>query len=207
VAVAALWYADAQSGGLDSSIIDTELSIGNNSGGAARGSRLDNGVSYYLQRLIPNGWRVERSVMINSIYGLHLRSDVVGRKADIVILDSTSRVMALVSSKFTWRSDRGTEAAQMVYVQRYRPDLPYALVTAEFPRAVDLAHESVEDIAIHLCSSWVAAWRATQNLADPGGSYPTLVALEQAAATVDRAYALPSIPHAVENLKAAARYG
>ena len=48
----------------------------------------------------------------------------------------------------------------MVPLRKYRPDLPYVIVTAEFPRARIVGRESVEDSAYHLAPGWVAAWLA-----------------------------------------------
>lgn len=68
----------------------------------------------------------------------------------------------------------------MVFLQRYRPDLPYVLATAEFPRALEISHESIEDQAFHLCGDWVGAWKVTQELPDAGDALPTLVELRDA---------------------------
>ena len=49
----------------------------------------------------------------------------------------------------------------MVPLRKYRPDLPYVIVTAEFPRARTVGmRESVEDSAYHLAPDWVASWLA-----------------------------------------------
>ena len=116
-------------------------------------------------------------VKLTTIRGLHMRRGVGGRSSDIVVLDPGNRLVAVVSSKWTWRSDRGTEAAQMVPLRQYRPDVPYTLVTSEFPRARSVAQESIEDRSYHLCPGWVGAWEATRRADNPRVEYPSLVDL------------------------------
>jgi hypothetical protein len=180
VALLALWGAAAFKRGMTMDDIDQKLSTLPQSGSAARGARWNGGIAYYLELALP-GWRVETQVNIRDVFGLHLRSDVVSRKADAVVISPQGKIMAFVSAKYSWRSDRGTEAAQMVFLQRYRPDLPYVLVTAEFPRALsEITTESIEDQAFHLCGDWVGAWAVTQELPDPGDALPTLAELRNA---------------------------
>lgn len=128
--------------------------------GNTRGARLKHILVHVLSKELPDGWTVLPEVPLTHIRGLHMRKDVSGRKSDIIVLDEDRRLVAVISSKWTWRSDRGTEAAQMVPLKQYRPDVPYALVTAEFPRATSIARESVEDRTYHVCPDWVAAWLA-----------------------------------------------
>jgi hypothetical protein len=180
VALLALWGAAAFPRGLTMGDIDLSLSTLPQSGSAARGARWNGGLAYYLELALA-GWRVETQVNIRDVFGLHLRSDVVSRSADAVVISPQGKIMAFVSAKYSWRSDRGTEAAQMVFLQRYRPDLPYVLVTAEFPRALsEITTESIEDQAFHLCGDWVGAWAVTQELPDPGEALPTLAELRKA---------------------------
>jgi len=179
IAVIALWAADAIPLGIAMTDIDLVLSTLSQSGAAPRGARWNTGLAYYLELALP-GWRVETQVNIRDVFGLHLRSDVVSRSADAVLISPGGKIMAFLSAKYSWRSDRGTEAAQMVFLQRYRPDLPYVLATAEFPRALEISHESIEDQAFHLCGDWVGAWKVTQELPDAGDALPTLVELRDA---------------------------
>jgi hypothetical protein len=179
VAVMALWAADAIPRGIATTDIDLVLSTLSQSGAAARGARWNTGLAYYLELALP-GWRVETQVNIRDVFGLHLRNDVVSRSADAVLISPAGKIMAFLSAKYSWRSDRGTEAAQMVFLQRYRPDLPYVLATAEFPRALEISHESIEDQAFHLCGDWVGAWAVTQELPDAGDALPTLAELRVA---------------------------
>ena len=87
----------------------------------------------------------------------------------------------IVSSKWTWRSDRGTEGAQILFLKRYRPDVPYVLVTNEFMRAAVVAQESVEDAAFFMCPRWIGANVAVQTAvtsgADPVTEFPRLTDL------------------------------
>ncbi|WP_369033494.1 hypothetical protein [Streptomyces adonidis] len=133
-----------------------------------RGTLFRDFLIYFLQRSLPDGWKVRHEVPLTHIRGLHMRRDVSGRKSDILIIDDGGRLVAALSSKWSWRSDRGTEAAQMVPLTRYRPDIPYALATAEFPRAPKVARESVEDRTYHLCPGWVGSWMAVNEL--PAGA-------------------------------------
>jgi hypothetical protein len=131
-----------------------------------------------------------------------MRQNVGGRRSDIVVVDEGNRLVAVVSSKWTWRSDRGTEAAQMVPLMRYRPDVPYALVTAEFPRASTVARESIEDRAYHVCPDWVGAWLAINHLANdsPRGAWPTLAALRSEGERLAETIGLPGLGDLVNDL-------
>ncbi|WP_180687532.1 PDDEXK family nuclease [Streptomyces gossypiisoli] len=147
-----------------------------------RGALFRDFLIYFLQRSLPDGWKVRHEIPLTHIRGLHMRRDVSGRKSDILIIDDGDRLVAALSSKWSWRSDRGTEAAQMVPLTRYRPDVPYALATAEFPRAASVARESVEDRTYHLCPGWVGAWMAVNELAagaSPQERWPDLESLRQ----------------------------
>jgi hypothetical protein len=68
----------------------------------------------------------------------------------------------------------------MVPLRQYRPDVPYVLVTAEFPRAKVVARESVEDRTYHLCPQWVGAWLAVNDSEDPFVEFPDLDSLTRA---------------------------
>jgi hypothetical protein len=206
VAVLAAWSRIASQHGLSTDDIDVGLTaLGPNKAGQARGARFGAALAYFLELALP-GWRIETGVNIRDVFGLHLRHDVVKRSADIVVIGPQGKIMAFVSSKFSWRSDRGTEAAQMVFLQRYRPDLPYVLVTSEFPRALgDVTNESIEDQAFHLGRDWVGAWQLTQELPDAGSSLTSLN--ELLTAGTDRVGdVLPGLDGLVGGLKSAARY-
>lgn len=167
VALAALWRRSAQLTGIP----DTIRPFPNLSGGA-RGNRFRNALAHYLQGRCPD-WNFYKEKRLSELYGLHLRRDVGKRSADIVVLDDEPRprLMVLVSSKWTWRSDRGTEAAQKLVMMKYRPQVPYVLVTAEFPRLYDIESESVEDRTFHLCPLWAGCWTAVYEMID-GGEVP-----------------------------------
>jgi hypothetical protein len=152
VALAALWRRTAQRCGILDDIRPAALT------GGARGARFKNAVVYFAGKGLPAGWSVRPELRLDTIRGLHLRRDVGERQSDIAVLDPDGGFMAMISSKWTWRSDRGTEAAQIIAVRRYRPDIPYLLVTSEFPRAPSLVRESVEDLVFHTCPGWVGAW-------------------------------------------------
>jgi hypothetical protein len=152
VAVAALWRRTARRAGIADEIRPEGL------GGNTRGARFKNAVVRYCELVLPEGWRVTPELRLDAIRGLHLRRDVGNRQSDIAAINPTGMFMAMVSSKWTWRSDRGTEAAQIIAVRRYRPDIPYLLATTEFPRAPSLVRESVEDLVFHTCPAWVGAW-------------------------------------------------
>lgn len=155
-----------------------------------RGALFRDLLMHYLQCSLPAGWQVRHEVPLTHIRGLHMRRDVGDRKSDILVTDSGSRLVAAISSKWSWRSDRGTEAAQMVPLTRYRPDVPYAMATAEFPRAASVPRESIEDRIYHLCPTWVGAWSAVSDLPKAGSplAWPDLDALrkqgEHAASTM-----------------------
>lgn len=95
----------------------------------------------------------------------------------------------------------------MVFLQRYRPDLPYVLVTVEFPRALkQITSESIEDQAYHLCRDWVGAWEATQSLSHPDDSFTSLDHLREAGRLAVPQAVLPSLENLVGALKTSATY-
>lgn len=158
VLLTCLWRQAAVAAGFDETIVARNIT------GNARGSRFREAIKSFMSAAL-YGWDFPHEKALDTIYGLHLRQDVGQRSSDILALDDSSprrRLLAVISSKWTWRSDRGTEAAQMVPLRKYRPDLPYVIVTAEFPRARIVGRESVEDRAYHLAPDWVAAWLAIQ---------------------------------------------
>ena len=154
VLVACLWRQAANPLGLDNSRIAQKIN------GNTRGANFRKDLTAFLSASLP-GWEFPHEKPLSEIYGLHLRQDVGERRSDILALDGSEprrRLMAVISSKWSWRSDRGTEAAQMIPLRKYRPDLPYVIATSEFPRARVVGRESVEDSAYHLAPDWVAAW-------------------------------------------------
>lgn len=168
-----------------------------------RGARFRDLLIYFLQCSLPPGWKVRHEVPLTHIRGLHMRRDVGGRKSDILIIDDGGRLVAALSSKWSWRSDRGTEAAQMVPLTRYRPDVPYALATAEFPRAEKVARESIEDRTYHLCPGWVGSWMAVNELpagVSPLEYWPNLEALRQAGISRAQTLALNGLDTLVKDL-------
>lgn len=156
VLITCLWRRAALAVGLDNVLVARGIN------GNSRGARFRNDLKAFLAASLP-GWDFPHERPLDTIYGLHLRQDVGQRSSDILALDDSEprrRLMAVISSKWSWRSDRGTEAAQMVPLRKYRPDLPYVIITAEFPRARIVGRESVEDSAYHLAPDWVASWLA-----------------------------------------------
>ncbi len=91
----------------------------------------------------------------------------------------------------------------MVPLTRYRPDVPYAMATAEFPRVASVARESIEDRIYHLCPEWAGAWSAVNELPrdSSGQLWPTLDALREVGSTTARSMALNGLDTLVEDLK------
>lgn len=199
VALLALWTESAARHRIDLSTRDTKLN------GGTRGSRFKDIIVHCLRKQLPSDWRVEPEVKLSSIRGLHMRQNLTNRKSDIVVIDEGRRLVAVISSKWTWRSDRGTEAAQMVPLTRHRPDIPYALVTAEFPRAKTVARESIEDMSYHLCPDWVGSWLAIESLPDgeqPRDRWPTLRDLAEEGRIMATMLGLSGMDGLVKDLKA-----
>ncbi|MFJ4686066.1 hypothetical protein [Streptomyces sp. NPDC088789] len=196
IAVLALWAQTMASKGIT---LDRPLGLTPNT----RGARFRDFLIYFLQRSLPQGWKVRHEVPLTHIRGLHMRKDVGRRKSDILVIDEGDRLIAALSSKWSWRSDRGTEAAQMVPLTRYRPDVPYALATAEFPRAARVAQESVEDRTYHLCPGWVGAWTLVNELpagASPRDRWPGVESLRHDGIARARAMTLSGLDSLVEDL-------
>lgn len=197
IAILSLWASTVSAKGI--SIERSPLSPN------SRGARFRDCLIHYLQRSLPEGWAVRHEVPLTHIRGLHMRRDVSDRKSDILIIDEGGRLVAALSSKWTWRSDRGTEAAQMVPLTRYRPDVPYALATAEFPRAASVTRESIEDRTYHVCPDWVGAWNAVNELpADTSAleRWPDLDTLKKAGRTAARRLSINGLDTLVTDLKA-----
>ncbi|MFG1606021.1 hypothetical protein [Actinoplanes sp. NPDC049265] len=200
----ALWRRSARSTGVPDSVVPAKAIVGQ-----TRGARFKNSLSVFLSRRLP-GWKFPSEVPLNQIFGLHLRKDVGSRKSDILaVVDQQPhpRLMAVISSKWSWRSDRGTEAAQMVPLNKYRPDVPYVVFTAEFVRAREVGRESVEDRAYHLCREWVGAW---MSLYDEWGirDWATLglADIEASARTVEASLGFGSMEELASDLDAAGTY-
>lgn len=197
LAVLALWTQAVSARGIE---FERPLALQPNT----RGARFRDFLIYFLECSLPEGWKVRHEVPLTHIRGLHMRRDVSGRKSDILIIDDGGRLVAALSSKWSWRSDRGTEAAQMVPLTRYRPDVPYALATAEFPRAANVAQESVEDRTYHLCPGWVGSWMAVNELppgVSPLGRWPSLEVLRQDGLSRAQALALNGLDTLVTDLR------
>ncbi|WP_262061008.1 hypothetical protein [Streptomyces sp. STR69] len=197
LAVLALWMQAVTERNVN---VERPVALDRNS----RGTLFRDLLIHFIQCSLPEGWQVRHEVPLTHIRGLHMRRDVGDRKSDILIIDSGGRLVAALSSKWTWRSDRGTEAAQMVPLTRYRPDVPYAMATAEFPRAAGVARESIEDRTYHVCPDWVGSWMAVNEL--PAGSspltqWPDLAALKQEGVSRARALGLNGLDALVNDLK------
>jgi hypothetical protein len=178
--------------------------------GNTRGARFRNALLYTVRQRVPTTWQLEAELPLKEIYGLHLRPDVGTRSSDIVIFDERKRLVAMVSSKWTWRSDRGTEAAQMVPLRRYRPDVPYVLVTAEFPRLRSIARESVEDRAYCVCPEWAATaltLRELENVTDGPIRFPHLADLAAEGRRVREVLDLRDVTALVQDLNTSGRLG
>jgi hypothetical protein len=133
-----------------------------------------------------------------------MRRDVGGRSSDIVAIGPPNRrLFAIISAKASWRTDRGTEAAAMVPLRRYRPDVPYVMVTAEFPRAAQILRESPEDRVYHLVPRLWAAWRAAVIAHDKGEDIDSIDELLVQADQILSGLDLPDIDALVEELQSA----
>ena len=198
VAVLALWSAAA-----NAHQIADPRPAGDLSGGT-RGALFRDLLVHRLQSGL-DGWIIDQELPLTRIPGLGMRRNVSGRSIDIVAFDRGQRVIAVASSKWTWRSDRGTEAAQIMPLRQYRPDLPYVLVTAEFVRIKVVAAESVEDRIYHLCPDWVGAWHLVSDLTGgrpPRLTWPTLDELRLAGAEFAEALGLFGLDRLVDELAA-----
>lgn len=196
IALLSLWTSAVNNKGID---IERPVLSPN-----ARGARFRDCLIHFLQRSLPEGWNVRHEVPLTHIRGLHMRRDVSDRKSDILIIDGGGRLVAALSSKWTWRSDRGTEAAQMVPLTRYRPDVPYALATAEFPRAASVTRESIEDRTYHVCPDWVGSWMTVNELpADASAQehWPDLAALKEAGKTTAHRLSINGLDTLVNDLR------
>lgn len=209
VAIASLWRSAAISNGIGTEGADDIRPPGTLEG-PSRGALFKNAVVYVLRRAMPELWRVEPELALEKIYGLHLRRDVGVRKSDIVVFDDRDRLVAVVSSKWTWRSDRGTEAAQMVPLRQYRPDVPYVLVTAEFPRLRSIERESVEDRVYNVCPVGVTAALALRELSDlreGPDMFPTLEDLRTEAQRVIKMLDLRDLVMLAHDIRESGRLG
>ncbi len=195
VALLALWHRSIEACG-----VGDVRPLGDVDGNT-RGARFRDFLVYVLNAGLPQGWEARHEASLTSIRGLHMRRGVGGRKSDIVVIDDGGRLVAVISSKWTWRSDRGTEAAQMVPLRQFRPDIPYTLVTAEFSRAKVVARESVEDRTYHLCPDWVGAWLAIGQSSEPRVEFPTLDDLVAQGRSVVDNLGLAGLPDLLRDLK------
>lgn len=93
----------------------------------------------------------------------------------------------------------------MVPLARYRPDIPYVLVTAEFVRVRTIAKESIEDRSYHLCPRWVGAWLAVYRKLREGASvpvvWPSIQDLEREGDFLAESLNLETIPDLVSTLQ------
>ena len=209
IALAALWRRAAIQAGIGADG-PQDIRPVSDLNGNTRGARFKNALLYVFRTRLPSDWRIESELPLKEIYGLHLRRDVGERSSDIVVFDDRDRLVAIVSSKWTWRSDRGTEAAQMVPVRRYRPDVPYVLVTAEFPRLRSIARESVEDRAYSICPEWTAALLTLRELKDRTDGprrFPHLDDLLREAQIISDALELEDVADLADALNTSGRVG
>jgi hypothetical protein len=170
-----------------------------------RGADFKNSFARYIADRLPKDWEIRSEVPLNHIYGLHMRRDVGARSSDIVAMGPPNRrLFAIISSKASWRTDRGTEAAAMVPLRRYRPDVPYVMVTAEFPRASQILRESPEDRVYHLVPRLWAAWKAAVVAHDKGELVGSLEDLLLRADQILSGLDLPDLDALVNELLSAA---
>lgn len=200
VALHALWADAVRRLGLDFSDRPETMD------GNTRGALFRDILVCFLSESLPSDWQVKYEVPLAHIRGLHMRKEVGGRKSDIVVIDEAGRLVAVISSKWTWRSDRGTEAAQIVALSRFRPDVPYAVATAEFPRVATVARESIEDRAYHVCPEWAGAWYATRQSGNPRTGMPELADLREAGKAMAQAIVLSDLHQLATDLKASRKY-
>jgi hypothetical protein len=200
VAILALWSDAAKRVGITEADRDLKLAPTDRN---TRGDRFRQAIIETLETALGPDWEIKQEVPLSEIRGMHLRQDVGGRKSDIVVVRQ-GMLAAIVSAKWTWRSDRGTEAAQVLFLNRYRPDVPYVLVTNEFLRALVVARESVEDAAFFLCPRWIGATVAIQTALGAKknlrAEFPTLQDLSDQAAVTAKAMALDSLFSLTERL-------
>lgn len=91
----------------------------------------------------------------------------------------------------------------MVPLRKYRPDVPYAMVTAEFPRVRDIARESAEDRIYHLVPRLWAAWSAARVAFDKGMPIRSLQDLDREAAAIRDSLPLEDLDDLLRDLLAA----
>lgn len=213
VALAALWRhaAVAASIGADGKPdIRPKGDLNGDLNGDTRGARFKNALLYTLRLSLPSQWQIEAELPLQKIYGLHLRRDVGTRSSDIVVFDERKRLIAVISSKWTGRSDRGTEAAQMVPLRRYRPDVPYVMVTSEVPRLRDIAMESAEDRVYCVCPEWAAAAVALRELSNPAegpSRFPSLTDLIDESHRLNQILQLNDVSDLIDDLRNSGRLG
>lgn len=170
--------------------------------GNTRGATFRDFLIEVLRCALPDDWNVRHEVPLTEIRGLHMRRNVGGRSSDIIVTDDGNRLVAVISSKWTWRSDRGTEAAQMVPLRTYRPDVPYSLVTAEFARVKVIARESIEDSVYHLAPQWAGAWSSVNRSKHPRDEMPTLGDLFDEGQSVAESMGLEGLDSLIDALRA-----
>jgi len=166
-----------------------------------RGTPLKHGIGQFVADHLDDGWDVLPEIQLRRVYGLHMRKDVADRSTDISVIGPPNRrLYAIISSKASWRSDRGTEAAQLIPLRRYRPDVPYAVVTGEFPRVETLIRESPEDRVYHLAPECWSVWKVVQST-PLTEAVPRLPDLLHAGDQILRAIELNGLNTLVENLR------
>ena len=170
-----------------------------------RGAQFKHAFAKYVASCLSDEWEVRSELPLDHIYGMHMRRDVGDRSSDIVVTGPPNRrLFAIISSKASWRSDRGTEGAAMVPLRRYRPDVPYVMVTAEFPRASQIIRESPEDRVYHLVPAIWAAWRAAILAYNSGVHIDSLQDLIMQSEQIRVGATIPDLDHLVSNLRDAA---
>jgi hypothetical protein len=209
VAVAALWRTAAIRHGIGTDG-DGDIRPTGDLNGNTRGARFKNALAYMIRRAMPDTWEIASELALEEIHGLHLRRDVGIRSSDVMVFDNRERLVAVISSKWTWRSDRGTEAAQMVPLRRYRPDVPYVLVTAEFPRLLNIARESAEDRVYYVCPAWASAAQVLRDLddyLDGPTRFPRLADLEIATERIMDKFEFQDVVQLVRDIGSSGRRG
>jgi hypothetical protein len=203
VALAALWREAAMTVGITVVAVVTGLD------GGTRGARFRDCIVHSLRKSLGAGWTIDSERPLASVFGLHLRRDVGNRETDVAVVNG-DRLIALVSSKWSWRSDRGTEGAQIGRLRKYRPDIPFVSVTSEFVRAPVVARESDEDQVYFLVPEWIGAWiavnQAVSNGSNPRTDFPSITDLKTEGTSVASLLGLKALEDLLSDLGAPTIY-
>lgn len=96
VALASLWRSAAVRYGIADDIRPPAMDRN------TRGARFKGAIRFFLEQMLPDDWTITSELSLQDIHGLHLRRDVGGRSTDVVVLDGQPRLIAMISSKWSW---------------------------------------------------------------------------------------------------------